>query len=205
MKRAIGILLVLAMLAALACTALGEEPQGRTMYVYTKNGKTLSIRSSMSTKDDSNIIGHYKYGDKVICYGSPQNGWVYVDSPLGYGDAYVMSRYLVSEKPAPFKKDGSSGTSTSSSSSSTAESTTVSQMNALVAAPKFVEPYEVTVRPTRASGWVYMRWFPSKNAEKVATFAANKKLTVIAELKDWYQVVDPETEKTGFVYKSYIQ
>ena len=62
-----------------------------------------------------------------------------------------------------------------------------------------------SMRPTRASGWVYMRWFPSKSAETLASLPANYELTVIAELKDWYQVSDPESGKVGFVYKSYVQ
>ena len=87
----------------------------------------------------------------------------------------------------------------------TKDASTVTQLNALVASAKKVEPYTVTVRPTRASGWVYMRWFPSRSANELATFGANYQLTVIAELKDWYQVSDPATGKVGFIYKSYVQ
>lgn len=81
----------------------------------------------------------------------------------------------------------------------------MTQLNSLIASAKFVTPYTVTVRPARASGWVYMRWFPSKSAEAMATFPANYELDVIAELKDWYQVSDPESGKVGFVYQSYVQ
>ena len=81
----------------------------------------------------------------------------------------------------------------------------ISARTALIASAKYVEPYTVTVRPIRASGWAYMRWFPSRSAEAMATFGANYELTVIAELKDWYQVSDPATGKVGFIYKSYVQ
>ena len=73
------------------------------------------------------------------------------------------------------------------------------------ASAKPVTPYTITVRPTRASGWVYMRWLPSRNAAQAATYGANQQLTVLAELKDWYQVQDPATGRVGFIYKSYIQ
>ncbi len=50
-----------------------------------------------------------------------------------------------------------------------------------------------------------MRWIPSRYSRQIATYSANQQLTVIAELKDWYQVQDPATGRVGFVYKSYIQ
>ena len=116
---------------------------------------------------------------------------------------YIMYRFLVKSKPAAHT--GSDTTEQTSTAASTKEATTVAQMNALIASAKFVTPYTVKVRPVRASGWVYMRWFPSKTAKEMATFGANYELTVIAELKDWYQVSDPKTGKVGFVYKSYVQ
>ena len=169
MKKLIGLMLAVMLLAAAAATALAEEPQGTVMYVYTENGKGLYVRSSMSTKED-NIVGSLPYGAKVFTYGSPQAGWIYIDYGDDFGDHYVMSRYLVK-----------------------------------LASAKPVTPYTITVRPTRASGWVYMRWLPSRNAAQAATYGANQQLTVLAELKDWYQVQDPATGRVGFIYKSYIQ
>jgi hypothetical protein len=115
----------------------------------------------------------------------------------GDGDAYVMYRFLSDTKPGPYTPTPAAADSKNA--------TTVSQMNSLVAAPRFVTPYTVTVRPVRASGWAYLRWFPSRSAETMATFGANYELTVIAVLNDWYQVTDPATGKVGFIYKSYIQ
>ena len=200
MKKVIGLMLAVMLLVTLASAAVAET-QVKDMYVYTKNGKNLYVRSSMSTKDDSNIIGSLRYGTKVTTYGGNYNGWTLIDYG-DYGDAYVMYRYLVNEKPAPYNP---SDHPEQNANVSTRDASTVAQMNALVASAKYVTPYTVTVRPTRASGWVYMRWFPSKNAEQIATFGANYELNVIAELKDWYQVSDPATGKVGFIYKSYIQ
>ena len=199
MKKIIGLILAMVMLVVLASTAMAEF-QGTDMWVYTKNGKNLYVRSSMSTKDDSNIIGSLKYGTKVVTYGGNFNGWTLIDYG-DYGDAYVMYRFLSKEKPAPYTPSEKPAQTAADSK----DSTTVSQLNSLIQSAKFVTPYTVTVRPTRASGWVYMRWFPSKSAEGIATFGANYQLMVIAELKDWYQVSDPATGKVGFVYKSYVQ
>ena len=198
MKKVISLILSMMLLVLLASTALSES-QGTEYYVYTKNGKGLNVRSTMSTTED-NIIGSLAYGTKVIIYGV-RDGWAMIDYKNTAG--YIMFRFLVKTKPAPYT--ASETTEQTSTDASTKDASTVAQLNALIASAKFVEPYTVTVRPVRASGWVYMRWFPSKAAKEMATFSANYQLTVIAELKDWYQVSDPVTGKVGFIYKSYVQ
>ena len=60
MKKIIGLLLAM-MLLVLAASAAMAESQGTDMYVYTKNGKVLKVRSSMSTKDDSNVYSGTAY------------------------------------------------------------------------------------------------------------------------------------------------
>ena len=201
MKKTISLILAMALLALLASAALSEG-QGTEMYVYTKNGKVLKVRSSMSAKDDSNVIGTLPYGKKVFIYGV-RDGWAIID--YGNQAGYIMYRFLSKEKPAPFTPSDKPEKTAASNEFATSEASTVAQMNTLAVSARTVTPYTVTVRPTRASGWVYMRWFPSRNAEEMATFGANYQLTVLAELKDWYQVSDPATGKVGFIYKSYIQ
>ena len=201
MKKIICLMLAMMMFVLLASVAFSED-QGTDMYVYTKNGKVLKVRSSMSTKDDSNVIGTLSYGAKVIIYGH-KDGWAIID--YGNSAAYVMYRFLVKEKPAPYNNTSSNTPDQKKTGFSTMDASTVAQLNTLAASAKIVTPYTVTVRPVRASGWVYLRWFPSTSAEVLASFNANYELTVIAELKDWYQVSDPESGKVGFVYKSYVQ
>ena len=38
----------------------------------------------------------------------------------------------------------------------------------------------------------------------MATFGANYQLTVLSELKDWYQVQDPATGMIGFISRQYV-
>ena len=197
MKKLIGLMLALMMLAAAASAALAES-QGTEMYVYTENGKGLTVRSTMNTTDD-NFVDSLPYGFKVFTYGNPKPGWTYIE--YGNQHGYVMSRFLVKAKPAPFVP----GSTPAAGSFDTRAASSVEQINTLLTSARSVTPYSVTVRPTRASGWVYLRWLPSRNSEQMATFGANYQLTVIAELTDWYQVQDPATGKVGFVYKSYIQ
>ena len=98
MKKLIGLMLALMMLAAAASAALAES-QGTEMYVYTENGKGLTVRSTMNTTDD-NFVDSLPYGFKVFTYGSPKPGWTYIE--YGNQHGYVMSRFLVKAKPAPF-------------------------------------------------------------------------------------------------------
>ena len=198
MKKVISLMLSMMLLVLFASAALAES-QGSDYYVYTQNGKGLKVRSSMSTKDDSNVLGVLPYGSKVIIYGT-RDGWAMIDYKNTTG--YVMFRFLVKQKPDAHKPSDSTEKKTADT---TKDASTVAQMNTLIASARFVDPYTVTVRPVRASGWAYMRWFPSQSAEPMATFGANYQLTVIAELKDWYQVSDPATGKVGFIYKSYVQ
>ncbi len=199
MKKMIGLILAVMMLVTAVSAAMAES-QGTEMYVYTANGKGLNVRSSMSTTE-KNFIDSLPYGSKVFAYGNPKPGWTYIE--YGNKSGYVMSRFLLKYKPAPF--DPGSAPAPDSNSFDTRTAVSVEQINTLLVSARSVTPYSVSVRPTRSSGWVYLRWLPTRNSQQMATFGANYQLTVIAELKDWYQVQDPATGKVGFVYKSYIQ
>ena len=182
MKKVISLVLATMLLVLLASAALAES-QGTVMYVRTGDGKSLRVRSSMSTRDTTNVIGSLPYGAKVVTYGH-MGGW---------------AMFLVKYKPEHFDPD------TPVPSADTRSFTTVGQLNTLTANMKPVTPYTVVVRPTRASGWVYLRWFPSRAAKEITTYSGYHELTVINELKDWYQVSDPTTGAVGFIYKSYVQ
>ena len=81
---------------------------------------------------------------------------------------------------------------------------TLAVLNAEFRTARMVSPsFVIVVRPTRASGWVNLRWAPSKDAELLGTYRSGAKLTVIAETQSWYQVVDPDTDATGFMMKAY--
>jgi len=202
MKKFISVLIA-AVLLVLAVSAAVSESQGTTMYVKTPNGRALNVRSSMSSEDDSNIIGSLRYGSKVITYGGT-GGWLMID--FGKVTGFIMSKYLVKEKPAPYDGPTAGGSGVKREASfSVKEATKVSQLNTLAASAKFVTPYSIIVEPTTAKGSVYVRWFPTKNAEILETLDDGYELTVIAELNDWYQVSDPETGKVGFVYYTYVK
>ena len=206
-KRLIALLMVLVLAAGLIPAALAEDDTPMASegyyYVYTENGKGLNVRSTPG----GDVVGSLKYGTKIYCYyRDGGNGWALIDyyynNPgYGYGTyaAYISSRYLRKNKP-PARNGGSS----SPSSASSASTDVTAEINAAFKSAKKVTPFIVTVRPTRASGWVNLRWAPSKSAELMATYKQNEKLLVIKETNNWYQVEDQDTGDVGFINKQFV-
>ena len=169
-------------------------------YVYTENGKGLNVRDTPG----GDVVGSLKYGTKIYCYyRDGGNGWALIDfnydkPGYGYGTyaAYISSRYLRKSKPPAIPSSGSS--------SSSGSADFAAEVNAEFRSAKKVTPFSVTVRPTRASGWVNMRWAPSKSAEVMATYKQNEKLLVIKETNNWYQVEDQDTGDVGFISKQFV-
>ena len=169
-------------------------------YVYTENGKGLNVRATPGGE----VVGSLKYGTKIYCYyRDGGNGWAMIDYTynmpgVGKGTyaCFISSRYLRSSKP-PAKPDGAPPTPA-------AQTDPEAELNAEFRSARKVDPFVVTVRPSRASGWVNLRWAPSKQTEVMATYKANEKLLVIQELKNWYQVEDQDTGNVGFISKQFV-
>ena len=58
-------------------------------------------------------------------------------------------------------------------------------------------------RPSRASGWVNLRYTPSAEFGHADKLYANTQLTVIAETQNWLQVRKNDTGVTGYVMRIY--
>ena len=175
-----------------------------TMYVYTENGKGLNVRSTPYV--GNNIIGLAPYRSAVEVIRFLDNGWACI---VWYsGEAYVQSRFLQWYQPSPYYPVVPTSTPTSTPVTPTAEpyvpTDTLATLNAEFRTARFVTPFTVTVRPARASGWVNMRWAPSKDTEIIAEYRSGAKLTVLAETQSWYQVEDPDSYVTGFIMKDYV-
>ncbi len=210
-KRIFALLTVLVLAAAaLIPAALAEDDtpsdSAGYYYVYTENGKGLNVRATPGGE----VVGSLKYGTRIYCYyRDGGNGWALIDYTynmpgvgMGTYACFISSRYLRKTKPPAKPSSGSSAPSSSSSASGTADM--ASEINAEFRSGKRVDPFTVTVRPSRASGWVNMRWAPSKNAEVMATYKQNEKLLVIRETKNWYQVEDQDTGDVGFISKQFV-
>ena len=207
MKRLISLALIAVLTAMLIPSLAAADSYYGTQWVYTDNGKSLNVRSAPNTGD--NIIGSLKYGAEVTVIQMYANGWAQIlweqKANGEFGAAYVQRRFLVNHKPT----SQPSQTSTASASGSTAAGTdyarAFSAMNAEFKTGRVVAvPFTVYARPSRASGWVNLRWAPSTEAERIATCPQGKELTVIGETRNWYQVEDPQTGMIGFISKQYV-
>ena len=210
LKKVFALLLALAMLWMMAVPVVAEEEAldntAGYYYVYTENGKGLNVRATAG----GTIVGSLKYGSRVYCYYKDGGtGWALIDFAYdmpgyGYGTyaCYVSTRFLQKSKP-PARPTSSSTANTPAKPAATAEDG-VEALNKEYRSAKKVEPFAVTVRPTRVSGWVNLRWGPSKETEIMATYKANDTLLVIQELDNWYQVEDQDTGDVGFVNKQFV-
>ena len=114
----------------------------------------------------------------------------------------MQSRFLVNYKPSAVPKSNSTAAPAAAPATDAAKA--LSDMNREFTTAKKVSPYTVTARPSRASGWVNLRWAPSTEAERIATCPQGKELTVLVEMKNWYQVQDPQTGMIGFISNKYV-
>ena len=165
------------------------------MYVYTRNGLPLHMRSQPSRQ--SAVVVDIPYGSRVRIIYEENLTWAYAE----YGNAvgFVMQDYLVPNKPSPSGGTPSGGGTTP---------TTVGDMGTMnqeLKTLRLVRSYTIYSSPVRASGFVNLRYAPHTLAEIATICYDGHALNVIAETRNWYQVEDPATGTVGFVYKSYIQ
>ncbi len=198
-KRLISLALIAAALSALLIPAALAANEAGYYYVKTDNGKTLNVRN----RPDGDVIAELKYGTRVYVLEFVSSGkWARINYEFGDGlyPAYLSARYLVKNDPGKY-----SPSTTPDSSGASDASKTLTDMNAeFRSAKKVQQQFTVYARPSRASGWVNLRWAPSLSAERIAACPQGKALTVLAETKNWYQVQDPETGMIGFISRQYV-
>ena len=211
-KRIFSFSLVLALLILCVTPVLANT----TMYVYTDNRKPLNIRSAPYVGD--NLIATAPYGAAVSVIQLQDDGWAKIQWTPSVV-AYVQSRYLQWTRPdlstpvpatpaptpvptaVPYYPTAAPYYPTADPYSYYTDS--LATLNAEFRTARIVTPFTIIVRPARSSGWVNMRWAPSKDVEMITTYRNGVRLTVIAETQSWYQVVDPDSEATGFIMKAY--
>ena len=184
MKRKWLSLIALVMVAVLftPVIALGGT---NIFYVDTANKKSLNMRSDCTMGD--NIIANIPYRAEVTVFEFlAGDAWARVEYNGRTG--FVMSRYLSGTRPA---SGGGSGGGSSSS-------TTISY--------KGFTPtnYTAAVRPSNPSGYVNMRWAPSKSTSVHEVYYAGETLQVIADNGTWCQVYDTSRNICGFMMKQFL-
>ena len=173
-------LLALVLVAALCAPLLvSAYADAMVYYVNTANKKSLNMRSS--TDLGNNILTSIPNGAAVVVYEFlNSNTWAHI----GYGgrDGYVMTRYLSLTPP--------------STQPSTAESLSFKDFKSTY--------YLASVKPSTPSGYVNMRWAPSKSTAVHDIYYSGSTLQVIAESKTWCQVYDTQKNICGFIRKEFL-
>ena len=191
-KKFLSILTAVMLLAALMIPAMASATE--TMYVYTQNGKGLHIRWEPST--NAEILADAPFGTQITVKNHLGNGWTAIY--WGGDDVfYVQTRFLVYNKPSkPTPKP---------SPAPAPANTGIEDLNRIFRTYQAVaNSYTVTARPTNVSGWVNVRFAPSKQAELFATKRDGEQLYVLAELQGWYQVQDPISGYIGYVDANFV-
>ena len=173
-------LLALVLVAALCAPLLvSAYADAMVYYVNTANKKSLNMRSS--TDLGNNILTSIPNGAAVVVYEFlNSNTWAHI----GYGgrDGYVMTRYLSLTPP--------------STQPSTAESLSFKDFKSTY--------YLASVKPSTPSGYVNMRWAPSKSTAVHDIYYSGSTLQVIAESKTWCQGYDTQKNICGFMMKEFL-
>jgi uncharacterized protein YgiM (DUF1202 family) len=201
MKKKIVSLMAVAMILVLIIPTVAFATY--TRYVYTKNGGTLKIRYAPST--NAEVLTSVDFGTKLTCIADVGGGWTEIY--WGGDDRfYVMTKFLSKTKRAkPEKQPKATATPVPVAGPTAAPAAApvaagIAEMNRIFKSFKSVrEPYIVTVRPTRATAVVNVRFAPSRSAEVLFRAPDGKQLSVIGELDGWLQVQDPDTHSVGYI------
>ena len=224
MKRILALVMVLTVLVSIfavtptAYAAKKKTKLAKHYYVYTESGKSLSLREQPSSKSKSLL--KIPFGDEFYVFEVVDNEWMYGHWGGAFG--YVRKRNLVTKKPsAPAKKSSAKATAKPTKKSSVkttakpaAKATKkpaqqvdtqkeLDKLNAELKSERSVEPFYISVRPSRPTGWVNFRVGPSTIATRITSYTDGKELQVIGETNNWYRATDTETGKTGYISKGY--
>ena len=174
---------------------LNSSEWPKTMYVYTENKGKLNVRSEPRSGD--NVIDQLEYGAEVIVESpvvvNPE--WSCIRSKKAKGGiAYVMTRYLANSKPKDADKVAEERE----------RKANLEELNRQMKSARTLEqPLMIAVRASRASGWVNFRVGPGVAADRIASLPDGRELKAIGETEKWYQAIDLETGKTGYISKNY--
>ena len=182
MKKVMSVVLVLMLAIGMMIPvfASAQSVQGREyMWVNCENGKTLNVREQPNTK--GRVLFRVECGTQLYILDEVDSTWAHVWMN-GKGDGYVMTKFLVAEKPGKYE-------------------ITEREDNF-----RTVTPYNVMAlaRGKNTQESVGLRVKPNKTARMYRRLTAGDVLQVIAVGKTWSKVMDYATGKIGYVANDYI-
>ena len=193
MKKFVSILaaalLLMSMTAAFASAQkIGGEG---TMYVYTKNGGPLNVRSDPRT--GNNVIGQLEYGAAV--YVTVFDGdWcgIKYNHVIGWVQSRFLQWYAPDPRPTPAP--------TPAPDPDPGYDPSAAELQNEVT----ITPIQVQVVAGRSSGWADMRILPSMDAGRVQYCTDGMQLSAFAETPNWFHVTDPSSGSIGYIRKDFL-
>ena len=172
-----------------------------TRYLYRADGKKITVY----TRDRSQVIRTMKSGTKVETEGE-EDGYTAIIVPEFVGGfGYVKSKYVVSKippKPTPPPKPP---TPRPQPDPDPEPDTSLDALNRVFRTMRLSETYTVLVKPSRVGGYVNFRYGPSADTAAIDHLYEGHALTVIAEGNGWLQVIDPISNRVGFISSRYVE
>ena len=191
MKKAITVILAIALLAAMALPAVADA---FTLYA-TKDGVRVYAKKNTSAK----VYRKLSRGEKVLIEQKSGKWYaILVEDPTGDGQTlgWIQAKYLSTTKPSREKKKATA-----------APRATVSpqkEINRLLDTMKDVAPYAAEVVTKTEKGTVALRRQPSTGGALITHLMNGARIRVLAEGDGWFQVSDPASGNTGYMASKYI-
>ena len=192
MKKAITVILAIALLAAIALPAVADA---FTLYV-TQSGVKVYAKKSTGAK----VYQKLSRGEKVLIE-KKSGSWyaILVEDPAGDGQTlgWIQAKYLSTTKPSKKKKSSQTTPATVTPSST-------KEIERVLDTMRPVEPYDAQVVTKTERGTVALRRRPTQAGQLILHLVNGSALKVLAEGEDWFQVTDPASGNTGYMASRYI-
>ncbi|MDD3336209.1 MAG: SH3 domain-containing protein [Eubacteriales bacterium] len=187
---AFGLVLIMLCSCMVVAYAMPTEHDVTYYYVDTSNHGSLNLRQAAST--DADVMAQIPYGTQIMIYDyAPGDKWALC--AYDQYEGYVMTRYLNGNRPSG---RASSSATSSTSTSVGSESAEYKRMEAAY--------YYAAVRPSTPSGYVHMRWAPSKKEPVIRDFYDGQVLKVLYQDQNWCQVYDEATGVSGWMMRHFL-
>lgn len=186
----------------------GSDPSkgdGGSLYVYTANGKTLSLRETSSTS--AKILRYIPWGAKVNVIGINGN-WAHIT--YNGTEGYVVRKYLVSSRPSKDEKPSSKNTSSTptekpsdKTSDKTSKDKDTTALTVKAAKPEDLTELDIaadaSVEPTPPAidALVYQK--PDQKSKVLDRHESGYQVFIRAMNEEWARIYDPETQKEGYM------
>lgn len=184
MKKMTAAVLIPVLILMVVCSACAAEE--KIMYVKTANGGMLNMRTE--PKSGNNIITKIPYAGTVNVIARYDSTWSVVEYAGISDPGYVQTQFLSDKKPDSY----------------TGETLQNGQVYRSFTGMTMDRWYPASVQTLRGGKEVSLRWSPTSNGTVIEKVPVDQIVTVIAEGKNWYQVLDESTGAVGFMPSMYL-